>query len=86
MNSLTSHGLINFVAKVDWVNTSITQLMITMKNNSFYIMLVFIVVLMVTSFSQSGKITELEIRVNELSVIVDQKFLPAMILDDLKVK
>lgn len=49
-------------------------------------MLVFIVVLMVTSFSQSGKITELEIRVNELSVIVDQKFLPAMILDDLKVK
>ena len=86
MNSLTSHGSINFVAKVDLMNTSITQLMITMKNNSFYIMLVFIVVLMVTSFSQSGKITELEIRVNELSVIVDQKFLPAMILDDLKVK
>lgn len=44
------------------------------------------IVLMLASLAQSKKIKELETRMDELTVIVNQKYLPAMILDDLKVR
>lgn len=49
-------------------------------------MSVIAVVLMIASLNQSKKIRELNTRLDELTVIVNQKYLPAMILDDLKVR
>lgn len=43
-------------------------------------------VLMLASLAQSKKIKELETRIDELAIVVDQKFLPAMILDELNVR
>lgn len=85
-----SHGLSRFVAKVDSVITSTTPTTNTMKNKydllfMFTITLIAIV-LMLASLAQSKKIKELETRMDELTVIVNQKYLPAMILDDLKVR
>ena len=83
-------GLSRFVAKVDSVITSTTPTTNTMKNKydllfMFTITLIAIV-LMLASLAQSKKIKELETRMDELTVIVNQKYLPAMILDDLKVR
>ena len=52
---------------------------------SFTITLI-VFVLMLSSLAKSKKIKELETRMDELTVIVNQKYLPAMILDDLKVR
>jgi hypothetical protein len=75
--------------KVGSMITSITRTMTTMKTTdilfSFTITLI-VFVLMLSSLAKSKKIKELETRMDELTVIVNQKYLPAMILDDLKVR
>ena len=43
-------------------------------------------ILMVVAYKQRQDIRELNTRIDELAVIVDQKFLPAMILDTLDVR
>jgi hypothetical protein len=49
----------------------------------FGFVIAMLVVLMVIHFKQTK---ELQIQIDELKIIVDQKFLPAMILEDLDVR
>jgi len=53
-----------------------------MKN----IAIIMALILMVVAYKQRQDIRELNTRIDELAVIVDQKFLPAMILDTLDVR
>jgi Ca2+/Na+ antiporter len=85
-----SLGSNRFNVKVGLTITSTIQLIATMKNNydtlfMFTITLITFV-LMLASLAKSKKIKELETRLDELTVIVNQKYLPAMILDEISVR
>ena len=85
-----SLGSNRFNVKVGLTITSTIQLIAIMKNNydtlfMFTITLITFV-LMLASLAKSKKIKELETRIDELTVIVNQKYLPAMILDEISVR
>jgi Ca2+/Na+ antiporter len=85
-----SLGSNRFNVKVGLKITSTIQLMTIMKNkyDTLFMFTITLItfVLMLSSLAKSKKIKELETRMDELTVIVNQKYLPAMILDDLKVR
>jgi Ca2+/Na+ antiporter len=85
-----SLGSNRFNVKVGSSITSTIPTTNTMKSKSdllfMFTITLIALVLMLVSLVQSKKIKELETRMDELTVIVNQKYLPAMILDEISVR
>lgn len=51
------------------------------------IMYAFVLCMLIVLFTlQARDVKNLQIQINELKIIVDQKFLPAMILEDISIR
>lgn len=57
-----------------------------MKNIEIFIISVFILLLLFIDIQEIKKNRELQTQIDELKIIVDQKFLPPMILDNLDLR